>query len=636
MILSYINRQYYCLNKKLNHKQDMLSGEVYFTKKKTGGLTAMKCYIKDYPRPQFVREDWENLNGTWDFAFDDEGKGEREKWYENFPEKLKIQVPFTYETKMSGIQNESVHNTIWYKRNVSIDKLDAENLSYLTHFEGSDFYTKLWVNGKYAGAHRGGYSRFSFDITELLKEGSNQLVVKVEDSLDMQQPRGKQRWMKESFACWYVQTTGIWKTVWMETVPKINLDYVKMTPDMENYSLHLVFEVNAPEEEMDGELLIETMVSYDGCFVNKEITAVTANRVVSTVSVFTKNLPSCEWGVHSWSPETPDLYDIEFRILRKGEELDKVCSYFAMREIRIDGPNILLNGRPLYQRLILDQGYWKDSHLTPPNEEALIEDIDKIQAMGYNGLRKHQKIEDERFLYWCDKKGMLVWSEAAAAYQFSDYAVAEFTREWMDIVKQNYNHPCIITWTPFNESWGISRVETKRDEQHFTEAIYHLTKSLDKNRPVIVNDGWEHTVSDILTLHDYEEEGKVFEEYYVEYREEIMNTKAYHCDSKSAMANGYEYKGQPVIISEYGGIAFNNDDSGWGYGNKVSCQEEFIRRFDDITTAMKKVPYVCGYCYTQVTDVQQEINGLMDIDRNYKVNPEVIKEINMRRIGKNF
>ena len=223
-----------------------------------------------------------------------------------------------------------------------------------------------------------------------------------------------------------------------------------------------------------------------------------------------------------------------------------------------------------------------------------MEDIDKIHALGYNGLRKHQKTEDERFLYWCDVKGMLVWSEAPAAYRFSDYAVSEFAAEWTEIVRQNYNHPCIITWTPLNESWGIGQVKTRRDQQHFTEAIYHLTKSLDSQRPVIVNDGWEHTISDIITLHDYEEEGKVLEARYMDMWDKILTTEVYHCGIKSAFANGYSYRGQPVIISEYGGIAFNNDDSGWGYGNKVNTREEFIRRFDCITRLDIGVLFNCG------------------------------------------
>lgn len=594
----------------------------------------MECYVKDYPRPQFVRNNWENLNGAWDFAFDDAHCGEQESWYKDFKGNMTIQVPFTYETKMSGIQDETRHDQIWYRRSFQVDGSRLEKENYKLHFEGSDFITKVWVNGQYVGDHRGGYARFSFDITDVVRDGENELVVKVEDSFDMQQPRGKQRWIDKDFGCWYVQTTGIWKTVWSEYVPKISLKNVKMTPNLQEHSLEVEYEVDAPENIMGEDLLVVASVSFKGVPVSKVITAVTAGHVETKIDVFLRNNNfGLEWGVRTWSPEEPDLYDVKFQLIYQGNAEDTVASYFAMREIRIDGSNILLNGHPIYQRLILDQGYWKDSHLTPPSEEALIEDIDKIHALGYNGLRKHQKIEDERFLYWCDVKGMLVWSEMAAAYQYTDYAVSEFVSEWMEIVKQNYNHPCIITWTPFNESWGVNQIETRKMEQHFTEAVYYLTKSLDKYRPVIVNDGWEHTISDIITLHDYEEVGDVLKARYTECKDEIMSTEVYHSSGKSAFANGYEYKGQPVIISEYGGIAFNNDDSGWGYGNKVNTKEEFIKRFDEITTAVKEIPYVCGFCYTQVSDVQQEINGMMDMERNFKVNPEIIREINERKIG---
>lgn len=592
----------------------------------------MKCYIKDYPRPQFVRTDWENLNGTWDFGFDDENAGEKEKWYQEFKGDKKINVPFTYETKLSGIQDETRHDFIWYHRTINVDGVKLENNRYILHFEGSDFITKVWVNGAYAGSHRGGYARCSFDVTNLVHDGENELTVKVEDSFDTQQPRGKQRWINENFGCWYVQTTGIWKTVWSEYVPKISLASVKMTPDLQNAALKLEYEVAAAEKDLDDDLMITATVSFRGTTVAKQCVLANQKHVETTINVAYEGTVGLEWGVRVWTPAEPDLYDIDFAVTHKGEIVDTVGSYFAMREIRIDGPNILLNGHPLYQRLILDQGYWKDSHLTPPSEEALIEDIDKIHALGYNGLRKHQKTEDERFLYWCDVKGMLVWSEMAAAYRYTDYAVEEFTKEWMEIVRQNYNHPCIITWTPMNESWGVSQIETRKVEQHFTEAVYYLTKSLDTMRPVIVNDGWEHTVSDIITLHDYEEVGDTLYKRYTEYKDQILTTEVYH-SGKSALANGYEYKGQPIIISEYGGIAFNNDDSGWGYGNKVNSKEDFIKRFDDITTAVKKIPYCCGFCYTQVSDVQQEINGLMDMERNFKVESEIIKEINERKVG---
>ena len=598
----------------------------------------MKCYKKDYPRPQFVRDNWENLNGTWDFGFDDANQGEKEKWYEKFPGELKIEVPFTYETKLSGIQDERRHDNIWYHKTITVDASKLTDNRLLIHFEGSDFHTKLWVNGAYAGDHKGGYARFSFDITELVKDGENELTVKVEDSFDIQQPRGKQRWIDENFGCWYVQTTGIWKTVWTEYVPDIRLDYVKMTPNLHDMALEIEYQIDAPESAMaGGNLMVVATVTFGDMLISKTMTVMTSDHTKTKIDVFhkTNGQTNCgmEWGVRTWSPESPDLYDITFEVVSDGKILDTVGSYFAMREIRIDGSNILLNGHPLYQRLILDQGYWKDSHLTPPSEEALIEDIDKIHELGYNGLRKHQKTEDERFLYWCDVKGMLVWSEMAAAYEYSDKAVEEFTREWTEIVRQNYNHPCIITWTPVNESWGVSQVETDPMQQHFTEMIYHLTKSIDRYRPVIVNDGWEHTISDIITLHDYEEVGETFYKRYMEFKEQILTTEVYHSSSKSALANGFAYKGQPIIISEYGGIAFNNDDSGWGYGNKVNTKEDFIRRFDEITTAVKEVPYCCGFCYTQVSDVQQEINGLMDMDRNFKVDPKVIKEINERKVG---
>ena len=299
-----------------------------------------------------------------------------------------------------------------------------------------------------------------------------------------------------------------------------------------------------------------------------------------------------------------------------------------MREIRIDEGKILLNGVPLYQKLILDQGYWKESGLTPPSEEALTEDIDKIRRMGFNGVRKHMKIEDERFLYWCDVKGILVWSEMPATYSFDDLAIKSFTSEWIDIVRQNYNHPCIITWTPFNESWGVPDIKTSKVEQAFTKMIYYLTKSMDPMRPVITNDGWEHTISDILTLHDYEEDGDIFRKKYAE-KELIVTNEIYHAKVRSAFADGYHYQGQPIIISEYGGIAFEDKGDGqWGYGDAVRTETEFLERYRKITSAIQSISYISGYCYTQVSDVQQEVNGLLTEDRKYKIDPEKIAAIN--------
>lgn len=592
----------------------------------------MLCYQKDYPRPQFVRKNWTSLNGIWDFRFDDEKKGEAEGWNQGFQREKEICVPFTYETKKSKIHDEEFHHFIWYARRFQADNMKLTGNKLLLHFEGSDFFTKVWINGQLAGVHEGGYSRFSFDITNLVTNGENLVVVKAEDHPDPQQPRGKQRWIPENFGCWYVQTTGIWKTVWLEYVPEISLHSVKMTPNLPEGSLELEYIVDYPDALDVSALEVAAEVSFDGRPVAKVLTAIGKNPTKVTIDLEAAEA-GYPWGIRTWTPAEPNLYDIRFCTWYHGELFDEALSYFGMREIRIEGPNILLNGAPLYQRLILDQGYWEETHMTPPDEEALIQDIDKIHALGYNGLRKHQKTEDERFLYWCDVKGMLVWSEAPAAYVYSDRAVELFTKEWLNIVKQNYNHPSIITWTPVNESWGVPQVETNRTQQHFTEGIYHLTKSIDPHRPVIVNDGWEHTVSDIITLHDYEEAGENLKKRYTQYKDQILTSEVYHSTSKSALANGFSYKGQPIIISEFGGIAFDRDKDGWGYGNKVNTEEDFLKRFESITTAIKEIPYVCGYCYTQVTDVQQEVNGLMDIRRNYKVDPGRIKEINEKRVA---
>lgn len=584
-------------------------------------------YVKDYPRPQLMRDNWTSLDGRWDFRFDFSSVGEKEKWYEGFEKEYDITVPFTYETELSGINRKEFCPSVWYSRTIDIDLSKLQDDRVLLHFEGSDFLTKVYVNGIYCGMHRGGYSRFSFDITEKLQEGRNLIVVNVLDSKDTDQPRGKQRWADFNHECWYVQTTGIWKSVWFETVPSSYITGLKLTPVLAEERVDI--ELDACTRE-DATYHAEFTVTFDGNLIASSRILVGSRHVKTSMNLVDEK--EFRWAVHTWSPAHPDLYEIKIVLFKDNKAEDSVMSYFGMRDIRIEKGNILLNGNPVYQRLILDQGYWPESGLTPPSEDALKDDIEKCMAMGYNGARKHMKIEDERFLYWCDVKGFLLWSEMAATYRFSDSATEEFTREWMEIVRQNYNHPCIITWTPFNESWGIKNIKTREVEKDFTVAIYHLTKAFDPMRPVITNDGWEHTVSDIITLHDYEELGRVLGERYGEFKSGVLDCSVYHNLFRSSFASGYEYKGQPIIISEFGGIAFSSE-SGWGYGNMVKTEEEFIKRFDDITTAIKKLPYVAGYCYTQVSDVEQEINGLLTPDRKFKIKPEIINEINTREVS---
>lgn len=583
----------------------------------------MKCYIKDYPRPQFVRKEWESLNGEWNFIFDDNDEGETKEYFKDFPMSNKIIVPFTYETKLSGIEDESIHYIVWYNRKINISKKQLQDKNIILNFEGSDYKTKVWINGNYIGKNIGAYSRFSFNIEEYVTEGENDITIKVEDSLSKDQPRGKQRYKKESWKCWYIQTTGIWKTVWLEWVSKKYIKGIKITPKKDKIQLEI--ETNLSEQDTEKQnYYIETEISFNGQILNNAKEMINSNYEKIEINILKEGTKHV---IQEWSTSKPNLYDISYKLYCEDKIIDTVDSYFGIRNITIKEDKIYLNNEELYLKLILDQGYWKESYLTPPSEESLIKDIESVLSFGYNGVRKHQKIEDERFLYWCDVKGVLVWSEMASCYNFNDNSLQNFTNEWIRVVKQNYNHPSIITWVPINESWGIPEVSKYEKEQNFATTLYYLTKSIDNTRPVISNDGWEHTISDIITIHDYkQDEELLYQEYTDKDMKVLNNLKEYHGKHR-LFANGYKYEGQPVIMSEYGGIAINSEE-GWGYGKQVKDEKELIERFTRLTNAIKNIPYISGYCYTQLADVQQEINGLMDAERNYKIKPSIIKNIN--------
>lgn len=520
----------------------------------------MNCYIKDYPRPQFVRKEWKSLNGEWNFIFDDNNEGEIKEYFKDFPINKKINVPFTYETKLSGIEDESVHYIVWYNRKINISKEQLQNNNVILNFEGSDYKTKIWINGNYIGENIGAYSRFSFDIEKYVMEGENDITIKVEDSLSKDQPRGKQRYKKESWKCLYIQTTGIWKTVWLEWVSKKYLKGVKITPKTNKVQSEI--ETNLSEQDIEKQkYYIEIEISFNGQVLNRTKEIINNNYQKVETDIVQEGI---EHNIQKWSTDSPNLYDINYKLYCKDEVIDNVNSYFGIREISIKGNKIYLNEEELYLKLILDQGYWKESHLTPPNEESLIEDIESVLAFGYNGIRKHQKVEDERFLYWCDVKGVLVWSEMANCYNFDDNSLQDFTNEWIRVVKQNYNHPSIITWVPINESWGIPEVSICEKEQNFATSLYYLTKAMDNTRPVISNDGWEHTISDIITIHDYKQDDKLLYQEYTDKDMKVLNNLEEYNGKHRLFANGYKYEGQPVIMSEYGGIAINSEE-GWGY-----------------------------------------------------------------------
>lgn len=581
----------------------------------------------EHPKAQFERKNWQNLNGEWDFAFDDENQGEKDRWYQNQKLQEKITVPFTFETKASGIADRSQHNYIWYQKNFKI-KAETEQ-KVILNFGAVDYLTKVWINGYFVGSHEGAYDSFAFDISEFVNfKEKNNIVVKVEDSLSKTQPRGKQTYKKDNFLCWYSRTTGIWQSVWLEFVDQsLYLKDLKITPDLNQKEVELDYNFEADNFATNTYILL-TKIEFEGELINQFEFQVKKNNYN-----FKTKLADQENELKIWQPDNPNLYDLKLVLSRDGKTVDQINSYFGMRKISIEENKVLLNNKPIYQKLILDQGYWPESLITPPSDQAIKKDLELIKEMGFNGVRKHQKIEDDRFYYWADKLGLLVWAEMGSSYYYNDQAVENFSSQWLKVVRELYNHPSIITWVPFNESWGIEDVKTNKMEQNFTESIYYLTKTIDPKRPVIANDGWEHTISDIITFHDYVDNIEKLKKTYLQDIEKLLqnkivfNEQEYLDQGKYIMADNYQYQGQPIIFSEFGGIAFQNKE-GWGYGKKVESQTELSRRMNQLMKIIRDADYFEGYCYTQLTDVEQEKNGLLDEKREFKLDLEKIKEFN--------
>lgn len=582
-----------------------------------------RYYQENYPRPQFVRKDWISLDGAWDFVFDDENRGILEKYYEKFPSGMKIKVPFSYQTKASMIADAGEHPYIWYAKKVEFDGKALHGKKLLLNFEGCDYFAKVWVNGEYVGSHIGGYARFTFDITpQALSKEELFIVVRAEDHKDATQPRGKQTWMKNPFGCWYRETNGIWKSVWMETVSEVHLESAKMTPNIENYFVEFESVLNEFQEGYS----LRTEVSF-GEHGIADVT-VKLNRKITNFKIDITN-DFDPFRVHFWTPENPQLYDVKFTLYKEEEPVDVVGSYFGFRSFRAEKDVLVLNNNPIYLRMVLHQGYYPESGLSAPNAEALINDIQLAKDLGFNGIRMHQKIEDQRFYYYADIMGMLVWLEMPSPYEFKDATIDKIVPEWMSVVKQFYNHPSIVCWVPINESWGVPRVVFDSSNQKLTEALYNLTKAYDKFRPVISNDGWEHTTSDILTFHNYTQSPEKLESFYRNIDEMMAGgNRADYTQTRLPFARGYGAKGEPIVVSEFAGIGYENGSyAGWGYGDKVSSTEAFLERLDGLVKALRGNDRISGFCITQLTDVESEINGLFDIERKPKADIDKLRKI---------
>nr|WP_209973094.1 sugar-binding domain-containing protein [Paenibacillus eucommiae] len=578
----------------------------------------MMPYRMDYPRPQFERAEWLNLNGEWEFEFDDEQAGTRGKWFAAHDFSKRIQVPFCFQSSLSGIEDTGFHDVVWYRKKFAIPE-SYKGQRLILHFGAVDYLSWVWINGQLVKFHEGGHTPFSVDITEQCADGENTIVVKAQDfSQDHTLPKGKQYYAEKSAGIFYTRTTGIWQTVWLEPLSGTCLEKVKLTPYIDSNEIKLRAFMGG---SLKQQLLLKTVVSFQGSVVAEDTCKVNEAEMVRRIGLHDFNdHGQGRW----WSPEKPNLYDVEFTLYEGESVIDQVKSYFGMRKISVEDGKVCLNNRFYYMKLVLDQGYFPDGIMTPPSDEAIKQDVELTKAMGFNGARKHQKVEDPRYLYWCDRLGLLVWGEMANAAAYSENYVRRMTLEWQEVIERDYNHPCIVAWVPLNESWGVPNIVVDKLQQQHALAMYHLTRSLDDTRLVISNDGWEHIKTDVCTIHDYESKRAVLEDRYSSVEKAVHAKPA----NRTIHVPGFPYEGTPIMVSEYGGISFKKSDwEGWGYSAAVS-DEDYMERYKAVTQPLLQSPVVQGFCYTQLTDVEQEINGLLTYDRKPKVPLAMIKQIN--------
>ena len=584
---------------------DMMKSSRSFLQKGIKDMTSRNAY----PRPELVRKNWTNLCGEWEFSFDF-GKSGRARGFakaEKFDQI--IHVPFCPESPLSGIGYKDFILACWYRKVVTLDY--CENERVLLNFEAAYHTTEVFVNGESVGVHRGGYTPFSFDITEKAVRGENVITVCCEgDARDTTQPSGKQCERYTSYGCMYTRTTGIFAPVWLEVVPKTHLTGIKMTPDTDNSKLLCELDFSAR-----GEKTVTLTASLNGESVGTATGKTTLLSLQTAIGLDTLSL---------WSPETPTLYDLEITV-SDGETTDAVRSYFGMRKIELDDACLKINGRRVFQRLVLDQGYNPWGVYTAPNDEFFAEEIKRSMRFGFNGARLHERVFERRFLYEADRLGYLVWGEYPnwGFDHTSQKSLKYYLPEWVEAVARDYNHPALIGWCPFNETWDRSG---RQQDDDLLRQIYYETKRLDKMRPVIDTSGNYHVVTDIYDIHDYNQSVEAYER---RYSDEYFATEG----PFENMAKRQSYGGQPYFISEYGGIRWTKDNTrektatSWGYGDSPKSLDEFVTRFTGLTAVLMASPHICGLCYTQLTDVEQEQNGLYFYDRTSKFDDETIGKL---------
>jgi beta-galactosidase/beta-glucuronidase len=577
---------------------------------------------RGYPRPQLVRENWTNLNGPWDFAIDADA-------ILTAPDQVdfdqRIEVPFAPETPLSGVNNSGFYNAVWYRRTFDKPELSPDQRLIL-HFGAVDYEATVWVNGRHACMHEGGYTPFSVDITDLLNDtGAQTIVVRaVDDPQDLTKPRGKQDWQLEPHAIWYYRTTGIWQTVWMEVAPVTRIHQLRWTPDQATWSFDLQAIIKGPDT---SRLRLRVKLRAGDKLLADDEYSVTSGEVLRKISLIDPGIDDYRNDLF-WFPWRPTLIDAELELRDgAGNTIDRVTSYTAMRSVEAQGNTFIFNNRPMHLKLVLDQGYWADGGLTAPDDDALRRDVELVKQLGFNGVRKHQKIEDPRFLYWADRLGLFVWEEMPSPYRFSPQTVTRLTREWTAAIERDVSHPCVICWVPFNESWGVPDLPNVKAQRDFVRGVYALTKALDPTRPVVGNDGWEllSDATDVIAIHDYERTPDRIRQRYARTPETLDQLFRYERPgNKQLLLEGALSVTHPIMLTEFGGIAFSKDTQRtWGY-KRAATQKEFQQQYTELLAAVRAMPLFSGFCYTQFTDTYQEANGLLYMDRTPKFKLEDI------------
>lgn len=554
-----------------------------------------------YPRPEFERDNWVNLNGEWEFRFDFGNSGEQQEFYKSEYFDDTIIVPFCPESKLSKIGYTDFIGACWYRKTVNVQKKENERI--LLNFEAAYYHTVVYINSVKVGFHDGGYTPFSFDITDYVNDGENVIIVNCQgDSRNPVQPSGKQSNKYASYGCSYTRSTGIWQTVWLETVPDTYLLKTFLDPDVSSKTLgvRLYYPNN-------NQKCITLTAKLNGETVSTK-TVNTTSKFISTVLDF-----DC---VETWSIETPTLYDLYIET-KSGDLTDTVKSYFGMRDVTLDKIGLRINDKPVFMRLVLDQGYYPDGIYTAPEDDDLLNDIIISQDIGFNGARLHQKVFERRFLYEADKHGYIVWGEYPNwGFDITrDDGLQYYLTEWLESVERDYNHPALIGWCPFNETWDVNG---RQQNDTVLLKIYEETKRFDPKRPVIDTSGNYHVKTDIYDIHDYQQNTEMYTERYKKFEGN---------DVFDNYSKRQSYAGEPYFISEYGGIKWADPQEGWGYGNAPKTLDEYVERFAALTAALLNNDRVCGLCYTQLYDVEQERNGIYYYSRKPKFDDETIAKL---------